>query len=101
MEPTTYKHMDNVECPHCKGHELSLVAYAFDNGSAKWSEFRCSDCSSHWRVNRQYKISEIFFLGKTAAEIRHEITHFAALQSAMSELHLHNADEDAFRMLAR
>jgi hypothetical protein len=100
MEPTTYKHMDNVECPHCAGHQLALVAYAFDNGSAKWSEFRCAECSTHWRVNRQYKLSEIFFIGKTAEEIRCEIRQFAAMQSAMSELHLHNADEGAFRMLA-
>lgn len=102
-EPQTYKFMPNVICPNdmCLGQNLSLVAYAYDNGSAKWSEFRCANCSTHFRVNRQYVTTEVLFKGKSPQEIRCEIRQFAAMQSAMSELHMHNADEGAFRMLIR
>ena len=103
MEPTTYKHMPNVICPNdgCNSNTLSLIAYAFDNGSAKWSEYRCGMCFSHFKVNRQYAVTEVFYIGRTAEQVRCEIRQFAAMQSAMSELHMHNADEGAFRMLAR
>ena len=101
MEPTTYKHMPNVICPNgnCNSHTLSLVAYAFDNGSAKWSEYRCAECGTHFRVNRQYALTEILFLGKSAAEIKAEILRMAALQSAMEALAKHNAPADAYRAL--
>jgi transposase-like protein len=96
----TFKHMPNVECPHCNGHQLSLVAYSFDNGTAKWSEFRCADCSTHFRVNRQYKLSEMLYTGKTRNEIAAEIQRFAAIQNTAVELHMAHAPDYYFRALS-
>lgn len=102
MDTPVYKHMPNVVCPnpHCQSHEFSLVAYRFDNGSAKWSEFRCALDGSHFRVNRQYSTTEVLYLGKTRDEIRDELIRISSMQVSFAELHRSNAPDDYFHALA-
>lgn len=97
----TYKHLPTIHCPnpHCGSEEFSLVAYAYDNGSAKWSEYRCALDGSHFRVNRQYLTTEVMYLGKTRDEIRQELIRISAMQNSFAELHRANAPDDYFHAL--